>query len=468
VPGERGTEQLADLSRASNVPESDTSNQPRAGSDRGRPVHSAHSNQMSFQHQKRLSRPNSNDAMVRSPSTQSSTEARRRASSASIQSIRSPASSPRQPSAKAIRTLGENEALAEHLEQNRHSMRDSPPSSHAADSIVQELTRTLTSDLTKLTHGRGVDLAQLQDLINARLHQHLAPLCPVSKRSASDAGLPTDHILPRTKAQRVTCSSCGKSLPRQCDLKKHLKRHSRPWGCTSDGCYKTFGSKNDWKRHENSQHYQLETWRCAAACPTSRIAQCAKLFSRREPFSAHLRREHGVVDEGRVRDECRTSRIGRNWQSGFWCGFCKRIVRLQRRGLEAWDERFNHIDNEHFKKGEAIEEWFPMDKDVPKGALRKERARERSDRAEDAGESEEETDLDPDVLDQANEPPPPPPPPPPPAMDVVEHGRSSEQKRDEAALLPRRHVEAYYNPRAKKQVLWLCVSTASQPAWGPH
>ena len=59
------------------------------------------------------------------------------------------------------------------------------------------------------------------------------------------------------------------------------------------------------------------------------------------------------------------ARVGRNGQLGFWCGFCIEIVQLTKNGLDAWDERFDHIDDRHFKKGERIEDWFPIDKDVP-------------------------------------------------------------------------------------------------------
>ena len=50
---------------------------------------------------------------------------------------------------------------------------------------------------------------------------------------------------------------------------------------------------------------------------------------------------------------------------GFWCGFCVRVVQLTKSGLDAWDERFDHIDDEHFKKDQRIESWFPIDKDLP-------------------------------------------------------------------------------------------------------
>lgn len=149
--------------------------------------------------------------------------------------------------------------------------------------------------------------------------------------------------------------------------RKHQKRHSRPYGCTYTSCDKTFGSKNDWKRHENTQHYQIEAWRCREESLTSKIGQCAKVFHRREQFQAHLKDHHHIKDEEYIRAQTKSNRIGRNGQCGFWCGFCHEIVTLKKRGLEAWDERFSHIDDLHFKKGETIDSWLPLDKDVPKG-----------------------------------------------------------------------------------------------------
>ena len=153
-------------------------------------------------------------------------------------------------------------------------------------------------------------------------------------------------------------------------IRKHKKRHTRPYGCTFATCSKSFGSKNDWKRHENTRHYQIETWRCNEVNPRSQINQCAKIFYRREQFQTHLKETHLIKDDEKIREHCKRHRIGRNGQSGFWCGFCKKIVTLKHKGLEAWDERFNHIDKEHFKLGQRIDDhWYPLDKDIPIGAL---------------------------------------------------------------------------------------------------
>lgn len=80
-----------------------------------------------------------------------------------------------------------------------------------------------------------------------------------------------------------------------------------------------------------------------------------------------MKEHHHINDEDYIRAQTKSNRIGRNGQCGFWCGFCREIITLKKRGLEAWDERFSHIDDLHFKKGETIDSWLPLDKDVPKG-----------------------------------------------------------------------------------------------------
>ena len=230
------------------------------------------------------------------------------------------------------------------------------------DDCSAQLFTDLNEEFRLDVHGQE----RLLNSINRRMKQFASTLQVAKNPRENDATL--EEPSPRPK--RVRCRICSKTMDRPCDLKKHEKRHSRPWGCTNAICNKTFGSKNDWKRHENSQHYQLETWRCHEPLASSKIGTCAKIFFRRDPFQAHLRRDHGVPDEEYIREQLRKRRIGRNWQNGFWCGFCKDIVKLSTRGLEAWDERFNHIDDMHFKQGQRIDDWYPMDKDLPKGKLK--------------------------------------------------------------------------------------------------
>lgn len=76
--------------------------------------------------------------------------------------------------------------------------------------------------------------------------------------------------------------------------------------------------------------------------------------------------ELGVLGPGRSdlmkEDACR---IGRNCQKRFWYGFRRVLVDLKSKGVDAWTERFDHIDN-HFmgrngnvKRG--IENCMPID-----------------------------------------------------------------------------------------------------------
>ncbi|KAL6720676.1 hypothetical protein ACLMJK_002601 [Lecanora helva] len=210
-----------------------------------------------------------------------------------------------------------------------------------------------------------------------------------SRDTASDTG----------KGKGFQCHHCPKAKKTQCELKKHEKRHTRPYGCTFSSCPRRFGSKDDWKRHENTMHWQIEAWKCAeprdkpsaitdpahAKIQNKTKHQCGQVFYRREHFQIHLDEAHKVKDPERVREQCKLRRVGRNGQRGFWCGFCQTVVSLKKRGLEAWDERFTHIDDEHFKKGERVDNWFPMDKELPKGIL--DEKKQDSDTEEEEGES---------------------------------------------------------------------------------
>ncbi|KAM3075183.1 hypothetical protein ACMFMF_005862 [Clarireedia jacksonii] len=167
---------------------------------------------------------------------------------------------------------------------------------------------------------------------------------------------------------QVVCPVCKNFKGRPCELKKHMKRHKKPYGCTFPACNKNFGSKNDWKRHETSQHFQQEAWRCNVEKPEG--GECAKVCYRRLNFTQHLENEHQIKDaESKVRlHDCR---IGRNSQERFWCGFCKKLVELKKKGLDAWTERFDHIDD-HFmgRRGlpaQSIRDWIPVNSDIPIG-----------------------------------------------------------------------------------------------------
>ncbi|KUI61049.1 Zinc finger transcription factor ace1 [Cytospora mali] len=226
---------------------------------------------------------------------------------------------------------------------------------HGLD-IVNDKSKA--SDLIKALEDKGT-LAELLEQLGyqkSRATNATTRATPLVRSLASDSG-------------QVTCNepSCGKTFPRPCELKKHQKRHEKPYGCTFPKCFKRFGSKNDWKRHENSQHHQLELWKCDEPSKTDPKDVCGRACHRREQFKIHLSRDHEICDQGTIDSKLDRCRVGRNCETRFWCGFCKVVVEIQDGGRNAWTERFNHIDD-HFSGRNYVKmdisEWKSMDPDT--------------------------------------------------------------------------------------------------------
>lgn len=85
------------------------------------------------------------------------------------------------------------------------------------------------------------------------------------------------------------------------------------------------------------------------------------MFYRRESFKSHLNESYSIRDETIVRAKSQGCRIGRNCQSRFWRGFCRKLVEFRKRGLEAWNERFDHIGDHIEKEGRKSYNWMPID-----------------------------------------------------------------------------------------------------------
>lgn len=83
---------------------------------------------------------------------------------------------------------------------------------------------------------------------------------------------------------------------------------------------------------------------------------CGRIFYREEAFTQHLNQQHRAT-KSRVKETLQSSRLDLADQSHFWCGFCNSNIALQGAGPTALDERFNHIDTEHFKKGQRGSDW---------------------------------------------------------------------------------------------------------------
>ncbi|EXJ88347.1 hypothetical protein A1O1_05277 [Capronia coronata CBS 617.96] len=151
---------------------------------------------------------------------------------------------------------------------------------------------------------------------------------------------------------RCTVEGCNKVKSRQSDLRKHMARHDKPFGCTSDGCNKTFGSKNDWKRHEQNQHKQAECWLCV---------DCHEVFYYSQ--DNYLRHLHEVHPTYRFQDGHHNAKhfhIAANYEGHYWCGFCNKIMRQNKHGVEAVNARFNHIGDHFSKHKMAAKTWIEL------------------------------------------------------------------------------------------------------------
>lgn len=227
-------------------------------------------------------------------------------------------------------------------------------------------------------------------------------LSNIIKQSPSSSFLSRSRRSSRVSSSgRLQCTSCDVMLARACDMKKHMKRHTRPYGCTYPKCTKRFGAKSDWKRHENSQHFQMEAFRCHKASSTT-ASPCGEVFYRIEEFKHHLKSEHKIDDEREAGEEAKLCKIGKNYQGQFWCGFCECIVKLKEKRNAAWDERFDHIDKHFNKEKKGIEQWLCVEARKRKGELSRDMDRTRFDEdGEEDGEGE--PDDSPPVTESSND-----------------------------------------------------------------
>ncbi|KAK0643112.1 hypothetical protein B0T16DRAFT_177199 [Cercophora newfieldiana] len=206
--------------------------------------------------------------------------------------------------------------------------------------------KDLPSDLTV------DDLVKLMDKMDKSVLEKLISKLGYQKAKEDEVKDPESPPKPAVSSEKegadIPCKEtrCLKKFKRPCELKKHMKRHEKPYACTHSDCDKRFGSKNDWKRHENSQHIQLEFWKCAEKLKDSLSPSpaCGKICHRRETFKNHLDKDHGITDAKTVEKRCTDCRNGRNFESRFWCGFCEKTIEFGKNGGLAWSERFDHID----------------------------------------------------------------------------------------------------------------------------
>lgn len=148
-----------------------------------------------------------------------------------------------------------------------------------------------------------------------------------------------------------------------------MKRHTRPYSCTFLRCDKRFGSRNDWKRHESSQHFLDAVWYCQFPVEGSE-EPCGTCAYDQSIFQQHLRQDHShfVGPDAKAYDDCaRQMELPARAMNTFWCGFCRVPVPTagilgtasaatdSHSGMEA---RFKHIGDHYDGKHRKVEHWY--------------------------------------------------------------------------------------------------------------
>ena len=241
----------------------------------------------------------------------------------------------------------------------------------AANGIVKSETADRTDRSTR--QGYSGRRGSRKPKVNKRLGSPRSKLekpCKVTKGSHTRGELSClehDKVFKNPSEQkygssgpRHVCFLLGILIMERC-YRKHLQaKHTRPFPCifAPYGCESRFGSKNEWKRHVNSQHLCPGFYRC-------NIGHCRddpsrpNDFNRKDLFTQHLRRMHCPVkrDEhnptyrrwnanlGALTDTCYISKRAPPPQS--CCPFCPKTFE----GDGSWEDRMEHVGR-HLEKAE--------------------------------------------------------------------------------------------------------------------
>ena len=81
-------------------------------------------------------------------------------------------------------------------------------------------------------------------------------------------------------------------------------------------------------------------------------------------YERHLGVVHSIDDQAISSTICQSTDVTNHRNpSQFWCGFCCRIVNLEKDVWEAWKERSDHIASQHFEFGQRMDSWRLPDED---------------------------------------------------------------------------------------------------------
>jgi hypothetical protein len=177
--------------------------------------------------------------------------------------------------------------------------------------------------------------------------------------------------LPASMQSTHICShpECKKVFPRACELRKHVRRHTKPYFCTFHDCSKQLGSRDDWRRHESTRHFLRSRWLCRHLLPDG-VSSCGHhVFLDPQQLRIHLQGVHAIHDIDTLSQLQHKYHLGREGNYSFWCGFCSGVIQ-QDDGFEGmlrpWEARCSHIASHFDKQHRTIDDWVDVDTGVPR------------------------------------------------------------------------------------------------------
>ncbi|KAK0888932.1 hypothetical protein LTR02_015873 [Friedmanniomyces endolithicus] len=194
-----------------------------------------------------------------------------------------------------------------------------------------------------------------------------AEVCSPPRSCGSSTGMDFEGL--RDESGGFRCPKCPKTKKRECDLRKHMKRHTRPYGCTFPSCFKEFGSRNDWKRHEESQHSLQEMWKCMFSTPSG--TRCTTISYDSTHFTNHLRQNHpDTLTNNPLPLLSETMHLGAKAHRRYFCGFCNSLIEQNPLDfLNAAEARYKHIGDHYDQDSRHVNDWVCSEANKAKGLL---------------------------------------------------------------------------------------------------
>ena len=287
-------------------------------------------------------------------------------------------------------TFGGDTSVTMHKIQPYPDHHGSGPDCEIDTEIVDRKSAAHTYPQRHLTHSKNVDADSNVDAPSSPYHaveestlNGNNPLQAPPKKQTETSSAPRRNrggkpVLKKAGKRGLRRSAVGKSSPK---AKSNNATATRHFVCSFShyGCNCTFVSKNEWKRHFNSQHLQLGFYRCdIGACQvepqnhdgSSGNPRSPNDFNRKDLFTQHLRRMHypwlsGKTPSPKEREEFekgfdairqRCWQVRRRPPEKSRCGFCHQTFT----GQHGWEDRMEHV-GKHFERGETRAEVEDVD-----------------------------------------------------------------------------------------------------------